>query len=179
MSCWSGPLQRLFLIGYRATGKSTVARVLAARTAWVAWDIDVLLEEQAGCSIRQIFATEGEAGFRRREAAMLAELCNRERCIVATGGGVVLARENRQRLREHGPVVWLTASPEVLWQRLQADPFSVERRPQLTTGGRAEIEELLRQREPFYRDCADIQVDTTYLGPEEVAEIIQARWKLS
>src|SRR5262249_22264322 len=109
----------LFLIGYRCTGKTTVARLLAERLGWDWLDADELLEPRHGGTIRQIFAEEGEAGFRDKEAALLTELCRCRQTVIATGGGVILRAENRQRLREAGLACWLTADAATLWQRLQ------------------------------------------------------------
>jgi shikimate kinase len=162
----------IFLIGYRGTGKSTVARLLAERLGWAWVDADALLEARHGRSIRQIFADEGEAGFREREAALLGELCGLRRHVVATGGGVVLRPQNRQRLREAGRVVWLTADPQTIWGRLQQDHTTAERRPALTVGGLAEIEELLRVREPWYRACAHVTVDTAGRSPADVTAAV-------
>jgi shikimate kinase len=170
---------RLFLIGYRGTGKTTVARLAAARLGWDWCDADEMLEEQAGQTIREIFAAEGEAGFRTREAALLEALCGLERHVIATGGGVVLRPDNRARLREAGRVVWLTADAQTLWQRLQADDTTAERRPALTVGGLEEIEELLKRREPWYRACADDVVDTVGRSPEEVAALVAPRGRPS
>jgi shikimate kinase len=166
----------IFLTGSRGTGKSTVARLLAERLGWDWVDADAVIEARAGRSIREIFAAEGEAGFRARETAELAELCQRRRHVIATGGGIVLAEENRRRIRQAGWVVWLTADPETLWRRIQQDATTADRRPNLTVGGLSEVEELLRRREPLYRECADLQVDTARRSPEEVAELILAAW---
>src|SRR5207245_10252960 len=107
--------------------------------------------------------------------AALEELLIPIRGVVATGGGVVLRPENRARLAEAGLVVWLTADPQTLWQRLQADPSTRERRPALTAGeGLDEIEETLAAREPLYHACADLILDTTRLSPNEVADRIVA-----
>jgi len=162
----------LFLIGYRGSGKTTVARLLAERLGWIWSDADDVLEARHGRSIRQIFAEEGETGFRDKEAALLAEFCNLQQHVVATGGGVVLRPENRQRLREAGRVVWLTADAQTLWRRLEHDAATTERRPALTVGGLAEIEELLAVREPLYRACADLVVDTTGRSAAAVADAI-------
>src|SRR5262245_15865615 len=93
------PTTSIFLIGYRAPGKTTVARLLAGRLGWDWVDADQLLEERHARTIRQIFAEEGEPGFREKEAALVEELCGRRRHVVAMGGGVVLRPENRARLR--------------------------------------------------------------------------------
>ena len=164
----------LFLIGYRGTGKSTTAELLALRLGWDWVDADALLEQRAGRSIRQIFETEGEAAFRDLEATLLAELCQRRRLVVATGGGVVVRPENRQHLKE-GTVVWLTGDAATLWQRLAACHTTAERRPALTVGGLAEIEALLATREPWYAECAHFTVDTVGRSPPQVAEAILSR----
>jgi shikimate kinase len=166
------PTSLFFLVGYRATGKSTVARLLAEQLGWAWVDADELLERRHGRTIRQIFAEEGEAGFRDKEAALLEELCRGERLVVATGGGVVLRPENRQRLRTGGLVFWLTADAQTIWERLQRDPTTGERRPTLTVGGLAEVEELLRVREPHYRECAEVAVDTRGRTPEDIVAAI-------
>jgi shikimate kinase len=142
--------------------------LLAERLSWDWVDADEILETRYGRTIRQIFAEEGEAGFRDKEAAVLEELCRRQRLIVATGGGVILREANRARLRAAGRVIWLTADAQTIWSRLQQDPITSERRPTLTVGGLAEVEELLRGREPLYRACADMVVDTVGRSPEEI-----------
>src|SRR5436190_19410550 len=105
----SAPLMNLFLIGYRGSGKTTVAAALAQRLGWPWIDADVELERRAGRSIKEIFATEGEAGFRDRESATLANLAQRDGWIVALGGGAVLREQNRQAIAGRGKVVWLRA----------------------------------------------------------------------
>src|SRR2546430_46989 len=99
----------IFLIGYRGSGKSTVGRVLAARLGWDFVDADVVLEERYGHTIRDIFAAEGETGFRNKESTVLADLCTRTKTVIATGGGVVLRHENRVRIKKCGFVAWLSA----------------------------------------------------------------------
>jgi len=165
----------VFLIGYRGTGKTTVGRLLAERLGWEFVDADVLLEARAGRSIRQIFAEEGEAAFRAREAELLTELCGRQRHVIATGGGVVLHPENRRSLTAAGHVVWLIAQAPTLWQRLQQDAATAQRRPDLTVGGQAEVEELLRVREPLYAECAHFSVDTAGRTPSDVVNALM-KW---
>jgi shikimate kinase len=164
----------LFLVGPRGSGKSTVAALLARRLGWDWVDADALLEARAGCSIRDVFAREGEAGFREREAALLAELCGRPRHVIATGGGVVLRPASRERMRQAGVVVWLSGDVQALWQRIQADASTVGRRPNLTVGGAEEVAQVVAAREPLYRACAHHVVDTTGRTPDEVAGLVLA-----
>jgi len=164
----------VFLIGYRGAGKTEVARLLGPLLGWPWLDADTLLEERAGRTIRQIFADEGEPGFRAREAAIIQELSQLQDHVIATGGGVILRPDNRVALKR-GAVVWLHAPPEILWQRMQADATTTERRPNLAQGGIAEIEAMLRVRLPFYQECQDFAVDTSAFAQEHAATAI-AEW---
>lgn len=161
----------IFLIGYRGTGKTTVGRLLADRLGWRFLDADQILESKQSRTIRQIFADEGEAGFRGKEASLLEELCKESQAVIATGGGVVLRPANREKLTT-GLVIWLKADPDTIWSRMQADQTTTESRPNLTIGGLAEIKELLALREPLYRSCSRIEVDTAAKTPEEMMTII-------
>jgi shikimate kinase len=164
----------IFLIGYRGSGKTTVAKLLSERLAWSWCDADAVLEERFGRSIRQIFADEGEESFRDKETEVLKDLCHSKNVVVATGGGVILRPENRELLRI-GLVVWLTADAETLHHRIQADATTQERRPNLAHGGLEEVKSIWAKREPIYSACADLKADTTRLTPEAiVSEIISA-----
>jgi shikimate kinase len=165
---------RIFLIGYRGTGKSTVARRLAGALAYAWVDADDQIETRAGKTIAEIFAESGEADFRDLESQVLADLVRRERAVVSLGGGVVLRPENRGLIREGGgAVIWLTASPATILRRISADTTTSARRPNLTAaGGLAEIEQLLAQRLPYYRECATLEVGTEGKTPEAVADEI-------
>jgi len=164
----------LTLIGYRATGKTTLARLLAERLGWDWVDADVEIERRAGKSIARIFAEDGEAAFRALEVAITADLCRRERLVLAAGGGAPLREENRRAMKAAGPVGWLRALPETIHQRMAADATTAVRRPNLTAGGGlAEIVELLRRREPIYQEAAAVEIDTEGRSPEQlVAEIV-------
>ena len=171
------PSLTVFLIGARGTGKSTVGRAVADRLGWNFVDADECIEGAAGKTIAEIFAAEGEAGFRDREANVLAELCRREKHVLATGGGVVLRPANRELLKASGFVAWLTASPEAAFARLQSDPTTASRRPKLTAqGGIEEVRTLMAAREPLYRECVDFTIATDALSPEAVASAILSAW---
>lgn len=170
-------MPHLYLIGYRGSGKTTVGDILGSRLGRPFVDADVVLEADVGMTIREIFATEGEAGFRDRETATLRKLIAGAEAVIATGGGVILRPENRDLLRSSGFVVWLTAEPELLWQRIQFDPTTGDRRPNLTaTGGLDEVQAVLANREPLYRETAHLLVDASR-SPELVAADILPAWE--
>lgn len=162
------------LIGYRGSGKSTVAPCLASRLGWDWIDADVELERRAGRSIRDIFAREGEPEFRRRERETLIDLLQRDRLVLAAGGGAIVNEQTRADLRRAGPVVWLQAAPETLARRMAADPVTSAQRPNLTAGGGLdEIRQLLAEREPFYRQTATLVVSTESRSADQiVADIL-------
>jgi shikimate kinase len=168
----TGAVDNIFLIGYRGTGKTTIAPLLAEKLGWSWVDADRVLEERTGRSIRGIFTEEGEAAFRDKEAAVLEELCSKGRQVIATGGGVVLREANRQRLLAAGRVAWLKADAQTIWERLQNDPVTAAQRPNLSVGGRAEIEAMLEVRSPLYSTLADCSVDTVGRKPQEIAGAI-------
>jgi shikimate kinase len=169
-------MQRLFLIGYRGSGKSTVARLVADRLGWSAVDSDDEVERRAAKSIAAIFAEEGEPAFRDLEEQVVASLCEAEQTVVALGGGAVLREATRERLKNAGPVVWLTASAVTLASRIAADTATASRRPSLTGVGAAdEVERLLAIREPTYRECATVAIDVDGRTPEAIADEIVAQ----
>ncbi|MFM8476735.1 MAG: shikimate kinase [Planctomycetaceae bacterium] len=161
------------LIGYRASGKSSIAPRLAKKLGWEWQDCDRVIEQRAGCTIPEIFAAEGETGFRQRESTVLAELLQSPQLVLATGGGAILNPQNRQLLRDAGPVVWLYASPATLVSRLSRDRLSGSVRPSLT--GRPideEVTEVLAIREPLYREAATLTVHSDGEPAEQVARRI-------
>jgi shikimate kinase len=162
----------LFLIGPRGSGKSS-AGAQAARLLGVPFvDSDQRVESRAGLVIAEIFASEGEQAFRRLEREVMLELMDQQGLMVSTGGGCVLDSEVRQRLRETNVVLWLTAALETLQRRIAGSD-----RPSLTGSDPAdELADLLRAREPLYRQCATRCLDTSDLSIEEVALGIQRFW---
>jgi shikimate kinase len=166
----------LFLIGYRGSGKTTVAEVLARRLGWPWVDADAELEQRAGKTIKQIFAEEGERTFRDLESAVVADLARRDRHVIALGGGAILREENRKALAGRGTMIWLQASPEALLARINSDATTAARRPNLTgQGGLDEIRTLLAERTPLYAACADLTIDAETKSPAEIADQIIAQ----
>jgi len=160
------------------TGKTAVARRLAALLGWPWVDTDLEIEKITGLPIETIFRKYGEIRFRSEETLALKrivrDLAGRPG-IVSTGGGMVLKPENVELMRAHGIIIGLAASPEVIFQRVRLR--QLRKRPLLRTGGdvRARIEELLRQREPVYREVAEIIIDTSSREPEQIAREL-AEW---
>jgi shikimate kinase len=169
----------IYLTGYRGSGKTTVGQLLARELGWQFIDADQFLEAKFHRTIREIFAEEGESGFRDKETAMLRELSALDKHVVATGGGIILREENRKVLQESGRVIWLKADAKSLWERIQGDPTTSARRPNLLGGGIAEVEDLLAKREPHYRSCADLEIDVAGPSPSEVVATILTAWKTS
>lgn len=164
----------VILIGPMGAGKTTIGRQLAALLHKRFVDADHEIERRTGVAIPVIFEIEGEAGFRRRESAMIGALTQEQDIVLATGGGVVLLEENRQVLKQLGIVVYLRADIETLVERTRRD----RNRPLLQTDDpRGRIEQLLREREPIYRQIADVIIDTGTRAPSSVARAIAARLK--
>jgi shikimate kinase len=164
------------LIGYRCCGKSSVAPRLARQLGWASVDTDEVIERRAGCSIREIFEREGEAGFRRMESEVLSEVLAQTNLVVASGGGAVLSEANRQMMKSAGPVVWLQVSAARLVSRL-AGARSADRRPSLTGKPIAEeVTEVLAVREPLYRECASLIINADRERPQAIARRIASQF---
>ncbi len=158
--------ENIFLVGMMGAGKSTIGRALAERLGRVFIDCDRVMVERTGVPIATIFEFEGEAGFRKREAAVLAELARGRGAVVATGGGAVLLEENRRLLRGHGTVIYLRAKLEHLWERTRRDSS----RPLLSTPDpKATLAALLAERDPLYREVAHLTIET---GPQSASSLV-------
>ena len=163
----------VFLIGYRCTGKTSVGKSLSAKLGWPLIDTDTLLVSDSGQSIKEIVETRGWQTFRNIEHAIVERVCDLDRQIVATGGGVVLSAANVQLMQQSGRLVWLRAKPETIKRRMTQDTDTEAFRPALTAKDSiAEIEETLLEREPYYRQAMDFSVDTDDRQIEEICEII-------
>ncbi|MBQ6617765.1 MAG: shikimate kinase [Thermoguttaceae bacterium] len=165
-------MKNIALIGYRATGKTTVAKELASRLPGWNWvDADVEIERAAGKTIAQIFQQSGESGFRDLESTVTAELLLRPQTIIATGGGVVIRPENRERLKQTAFVVWLKASAETIYNRMYSDETTATRRPALTDSAPfEEIVKMLNIRNLWYEQTSSVSVDTDLLTPKQIAD---------
>lgn len=153
----SRPIPSIFLIGPMGAGKTTIGRRLALALRREFLDSDQEIERRAGASIPLIFELEGESGFRVREKAVIAELTQRPDIVLATGGGAILDSENRRCLTGRGVVVYLRASVDEQLRRTRQDG----NRPLLQTADpRARLAELFHQRDPLYREAADLILST-------------------
>ncbi|MDA7972635.1 MAG: shikimate kinase [Gammaproteobacteria bacterium] len=168
----------IYLIGLMAAGKSTVGRNLARLLRREFIDIDAAIEEKTGVTVSHIFEIEGEPGFRKREAKLLAEVAganadaNGGGAVVATGGGIVLREDNRELMRASGAVVYLRAARELLLERLKR--ARADARPLLQDDPEGVITRLLAERGPIYAAAADITVDVRAATPLGTARKIAA-----
>jgi shikimate kinase len=170
----------IFLIGLMGAGKTTVGRLLARRLKLRFFDSDQEIERRCGVKIPVIFEIEGEAGFRSRERDVIAELTAERGVVLATGGGAVLAEDNRRHLSERGTVVYLNARPEDLYERVHHD----RNRPLLATADPlARLRELHGQRDALYRGVANLVIETAdqsvQLLARELLDKLEELWKVS
>jgi shikimate kinase len=157
----------LILIGFMGVGKTSVGKGLAKRLGWPFIDTDALIERARSMTISEIFATCGEACFRKLEKAVIEDVARREGWVVATGGGAVLDPENVDRLRKSGFLIHLTVSPETLFHRIGHLP----ERPLLRTDNpRQTLEILFRSREDLYHACSHLTIDRNGLGLNETIQ---------
>jgi shikimate kinase len=163
---------RIYLTGYRGTGKTTVGRLISSQLSTECVDLDQRIEAAAGQAIKDIFAQGGEQTFRDWESRCLRETAEDASAgrVISLGGGAILRQENREIIRQTGVCIWLTALPATIAQRILNDSTSDSRRPALTDlSATREIEQLLAQREPLYRQSAGIAVATDDKSPAELA----------
>ncbi len=172
------PAPNLVLVGPMGAGKTSIGKRLAVRLGLAFVDCDHRLEEVTGAAVPLIFECEGEAGFRARETALVADLMRGEGQLVATGGGAVLAPVNREHLKARGFVVHLQVSVDQQIERLARD----RSRPLLAVGDkRARLEAMAIERGPIYRDIADLSFDADGLAVAVAAErlgaLLEQRWQ--
>lgn len=163
--------KRLFLVGPMGAGKSTVGRHLASLLGWQFVDSDHVIEERTGANIPWIFEIEGEAGFREREQQAIADLCQQNAMVLATGGGAVMREQNRELMKAAGPVVYLRATVREQVRRTGQN----DKRPLLTGRNRHKVlRDLMQVRDPLYHDVADLVVATEGKSARKLAEEVVA-----
>ena len=156
----------IFFIGLMGAGKTTIGKLLAKHLGKTFYDTDQEIEKRTGVKIPVIFELEGEAGFRKRETAVIEELTQLKNIVMATGGGAVIADENRALLQAGGTVIYLRANVHELWHRMRND----KHRPLLQNVDiRAKLEQLYAERNPLYTQIAALIFDT---GNQPVAHIL-------
>lgn len=165
--------RNVFLVGCMGAGKTTIGRHLARMLDLEFVDSDREIESRTGAAIPLIFEIEGEAGFRDREARVIADLSERSGIVLATGGGAVLRPENRARLKDRGFVVYLRAPLKQLYERTRRD----RSRPLLQAGNpRQVLARLVSERDPLYREVADLIIDTEHRTVKSIATEISEKY---
>ena len=165
----------IFLVGLMGAGKTTVGRALAQRCGLRFVDSDHEIERREGCTIAELFARDGEAAFRDREAAVIDELTQLDGIVLATGGGAVLREASRAALHSRGSVVYLRANPDELANRTRHD----RSRPLLQgVDARARLRELFRARDPLYREVAHFVIDTGRPSPAMLTQLVLTQLEL-
>jgi len=164
--------ENLVLIGFMGSGKSSVGRLAAKALGFQFVDTDQLITERTGKQISEIFQTEGEESFRAQETQALEELSTRTHCVISTGGGAVLSFKNRSLLREIGFVACLSASEEVLFERVSRNT----KRPLLQTSNpRETLSKLIEARGPLYAETAHWEIDTSEISQSTaVDQLVEA-----
>jgi shikimate kinase len=161
--------RNIYLVGLMGAGKTTVGRQLAKRLVRPFLDSDHEIVARTGVPIPTIFEIEGEDGFRRREAQTIHELTESDNLVMATGGGVVINPENRQRLHDTGWVVYLDVPPALLYERTRHD----RNRPLLNVPDPlARLEELYAIRDPLYREIAHVVIDGSHLVASGIVQYL-------
>lgn len=163
---------KIFLVGPMGAGKTTIGRLLASELKLAFVDADQEIEERCGADISWIFDVEGEAGFREREARIIEELSERHNLVLATGGGAVLREENRRHLSGRGVVIYLMTTVSQQLERTHKD----QKRPLLQNlqNPKEKLAAMMEQRDPLYREIADITVATGRRSPRAVTtEIVK------
>ncbi len=164
-------MKNIILVGYMGCGKTTVGESIAEATRYTFADTDEMIVAQQGRSISDIFAQDGEPAFRDMETALLAKMLTEKNdtCVISTGGGMPVQKENRNLLRQLGTVVYLRAKPETVYERIKGDTT----RPLLQCENPMErIREMIKSRDPAYEAAAELVIDVDDLTQREVAEQI-------
>ncbi|SFP75260.1 shikimate kinase [Geopseudomonas sagittaria] len=165
-------MRNLILVGPMGAGKSTIGRLLAKELHLPFKDSDKEIEVRTGADIPWIFDVEGEQGFREREQAVIADLCQEDGLVLATGGGAILRQANREALRAGGRVVYLHTSVDQQLERTARD----RNRPLLRTANPGQVlSDLMAIRDPLYREIADVIIETDQRPPRMVVQEVLSR----
>jgi shikimate kinase len=159
--------RNVILVGFMGTGKSTVGKLLAKRLGWRFTDMDERIEKEQRMPISELFRIHGESYFREMESKVLITLLAADKQIVATGGGAVLAEENRSCMLDNGWVIALTANPDTIVSRVSRD----QNRPLLQGNLQERVHTLLEQRKHAY-EFAHVTIDTTHLNTDQIVDLI-------
>ena len=159
--------KNIFLIGFMGCGKSTMARMLSRDTNLELIEMDEMIEMEANMSIREMFDTYGETHFRDLESALVERITQKGSCVVSCGGGVILRDENVVRMKENGKIIYLSATPETIYNRVK----NSTRRPLLNGNMNIEyITELMEKRLPLYAAAADEVICVDEKGKREILD---------
>lgn len=164
--------KNIFLIGFMGSGKSTIARLLAEKLNSQLIEMDETIEQEAGCTINEIFEQHGETYFRDLESALVESITKQGGCVVSCGGGTVLREKNVENMRKAGVVVYLSATPETIYKRV----CHSRKRPLLNGNMNVEyITTLMEKRLPIYEKAADLTIDVNEKSKSDiVAEVINS-----
>ena len=172
-------VSKIILVGMMGSGKSTIGKLLSNKLGYDFIDLDKIIEEKSGVKINTIFEIEGEEGFRDRELQVLSDSLERDQVIISTGGGIVTNEKSRTQLIKHDAlIIYLKANLQTLFNRLKND----HSRPILNVDDKEQvIERILEEREPYYQDLADMDIDTSHMKSIDVVKYIikkmDAIWK--
>jgi len=170
--------EKILLTGYRATGKTSIGKILADLLGFDFIDTDQAIEKRTGESVAEMVCRGGWDMFRRKEEDILLELCRRKNIVIASGGGSVMHEKAWEKLRKNALSVWLTVDIKTICRRLAADSNTDDQRPALTEMGTMdEISMVLSKRQPLYKKGSDLTINTEGKTPEDVADIIAAEFK--
>ncbi len=171
-------IMKIFLIGYRCTGKTTLGKILAHRLNFNFSDTDRLIEQNLGFTIPEIIETQGWKKFRQIEKQILLNTKKEKNMVIATGGGIIINTHNQQFIKKNGLCIWLDADIKIIMDRMNTDNKKGTLRPALTDKNLfEETDEMLKKRDPLYRKTAHIRIDTSFNTPEEILNIIDRRLK--
>jgi shikimate kinase len=163
-------VSKIILVGMMGAGKTTIGKILSNKLGYGFIDLDKIIEEKSGVKINTIFEIEGEEGFRERELQVLNDCIEKDKVVISTGGGIVTNEKSRVHLIKHNAlIIYLKANLQTLCNRLKND----NSRPMLNVDNKEQfIERILEDRDPYYRDLADMDVDTSQMKSIDVVKFI-------